>query len=55
MPSERVQRRIDKLLDEAEAAADVNDWPTMLARATAVIRVDPRNEDAESFVAIARD
>ena len=54
MPSERVQRRIDKLLDEAEAAADVNDWPTMLARAESVLDVDADNEDATGFVAIAR-
>ena len=27
MPSERLQRRIDRLLDQAESAADAEDWP----------------------------
>ncbi len=27
MPSERVQRQIDGLLDEAEAAIKASDWP----------------------------
>lgn len=27
MPSERIQRRINRLLDQAEEAADRRDWP----------------------------
>ena len=54
MPSERVQRQIDRLLDSAEEAAAKDDWTTMLARAESVLDVDRGNEDASSFAAIAR-
>ena len=33
MPSERIQRRIDTLLDEAEAAAGRRDWTAVSERA----------------------
>ncbi len=37
MPSERVQRRIDGLLDRAEEAVEVMDWPRALEAARAVL------------------
>ena len=46
MPTERVQRRIDKLLDQAEIAADGREWQSALASIYAVLEADPENEDA---------
>ncbi len=46
MPSERVQRRIDALLDQAEAALDELNWPRVKEAAGSVLVVDPENEDA---------
>src|SRR5688572_26553217 len=41
MPSERVKRQIDLLLDEAEAALRSSGWELVKARAEAVLRLDP--------------
>ena len=41
--SDRVQRRIDSLLDEANAAISRYDWET-------VLRLDPENSDALAYV-----
>lgn len=49
MPSERVQRQIDRLLDEAEVALGRLDWPEVRARADAVLALDPQNADARTF------
>ena len=46
MPSERIQRRIDAFLDQAEAASDASDWEEVAAKARAVLAMDPKNEDA---------
>ncbi|MBT3943537.1 MAG: hypothetical protein HOC77_08005 [Chloroflexi bacterium] len=54
MPSERVQRWIDRLLDEAEAAADGRNWDAVLDLCDQVLRIDPDNEDAQTFLAAAR-
>ena len=40
MPSERIQRQIDRLLDEAEEAFLKEDWATVASRARAVLRLD---------------
>lgn len=53
MPSERVQRRIDRLLDQAEEALEALDWSRAQEIAGAVLVVDPENEDAKSFLAMA--
>ncbi|HXY94965.1 MAG TPA: serine/threonine-protein kinase, partial [Acidimicrobiia bacterium] len=53
MASERVQRQIDRLLDEAEAAFDANDWATLAERARKVLLLDEGNEDAATFLAAA--
>ena len=50
MPSERVQRQIDRLLDETEAALASRDWERVRALAGDVLRLDPENEDARSFL-----
>jgi tetratricopeptide (TPR) repeat protein len=53
MASERVQRQIDRLLDEAEAAFGVSDWATLAERARKVLLLDGGNEDAATFLAAA--
>ncbi len=43
MASERVRRRIESLLDEADEAAAQNDWATVGKRARAALTFDPEN------------
>ena len=45
MPTERVQRQIDRLLDEADEAMSSNDWQVALERATAVLAHDLDNPE----------
>jgi serine/threonine protein kinase len=49
VPSERIQRQIDALLDEADVAVRAGDWETVRQRATAVLSFDEANEDARSY------
>ena len=51
MVSERVQRQIDRLLDEAEAAIATGDWAAVGDHARTVLRLDPENNDALSYLA----
>ena len=53
MASDRTQRRIDTLLDEAEQAISRLDWQVVGARAQAVLALDPGNRDATKFLAAA--
>jgi serine/threonine protein kinase len=53
MTSDRTQRRIDRLLDEAEQALDQHDWPTAVARAKDVLLLDGTSVDARNFLAAA--
>ena len=53
MASERLQRQIDRLLDEAEEAISSFDWDALLQRARAVLAMDPENRDALAFLATA--
>ena len=53
MPSERIQRQVDRLLDEAEAALAANDWPRVREAASNALRLDPENADARSFLEAA--
>jgi hypothetical protein len=56
MPIERVQRRIDRLLDQAEEAADRHYWDEVRSLVEGIFRFDPDNEDARLFLdAAARD
>jgi len=53
MPSERIQRQIDRLLDEAEEALSAGDWPlgqTLLRR---VLARDPESSDANALLEVA--
>ncbi len=53
MASDRFQRRIDRLLDDIEAAADQRDWQKVAQLAHDVLIADPENSDALSFLATA--
>ena len=50
MASERIQRRIDLLLDEADAAISRYDWEAVRNAAQAVLALDRENQDAHSFL-----
>jgi hypothetical protein len=54
MPSERVQRQIDRLLDEAEAAVRELNWTVVRDRARAVLAFDSDNVDAKAFLEAAQ-
>ncbi len=49
MPSERIQRRLDRLLDEAEAAADRKEWSVVGDLAREALALDPGNGDAAAL------
>ena len=49
MVSERAQRRIDRLLDQAEEAADQASWQRVSDLAREVLAFSPSNADAEVF------
>ncbi len=51
MVSERIQRRIDRLLDQAEEAMDQLNWDSVRDCAQAVLGLDPQNIDALAFLA----
>ena len=55
MPSERMQRQIDRLLDEAETAAAEKNWAYVAECARKVLTVDAGNEDAFGFLSMAED
>ena len=53
MASERIQRQIDRLLDEAEEAASELNWAVVRDRATAVLAYQSENPDALAQLAAA--
>ena len=53
MASERIQRQIDRLLDQAEDAVESHQWDVVRARADSVLALDPDNADALTFSAAA--
>ncbi|MCI0896306.1 MAG: hypothetical protein J4N84_15530 [Chloroflexi bacterium] len=53
MASERIQRRIDSLLDEADQAIANEDWTTGASRARAVLWLDSETSDALAHLAAA--
>jgi uncharacterized RDD family membrane protein YckC len=50
MPTERMQRRIDALLYQAEAASDAGNWREVTERAAAVLGLDEENRDAQDLL-----
>ncbi|MCI0863815.1 MAG: hypothetical protein J4N69_06220, partial [Chloroflexi bacterium] len=53
MASDRIQRQIDRLLDEAEDAFDQGEWSRLNERAKRVLLLDAENSDALSFLTAA--
>jgi len=51
--SDRAQRYVDRLLDEAEAAIPDLNWGIVRDRARAALAFDPENIDALAFEAAA--
>ena len=54
MASERFQRRIDRILDQIEDAADRSDWAAVRQGALDLFVFDLENEDAKIFLAAAQ-
>ncbi len=54
MASKRVQRRIDHLIDQIEAAAAQLDWQLVPRLSEDVLTVDPANSDATVYVNAAK-
>src|SRR5437763_115779 len=52
MPSERVQRQIDRLLDQCEEAIAQRDWQAADAFIASVLVADPENGDALTYRAM---
>ena len=50
MASERFQRRIERLLDEADEAIARYDWEAVRQAAQAVLAIDPDNSDGLTFL-----
>ncbi|MDP6929816.1 MAG: hypothetical protein QF412_08965, partial [Planctomycetota bacterium] len=48
-----MQRRIDRLLDQADEAAETLDWPRVDEIARSVLNIDPDNADARAFLGLA--
>ena len=53
MASDRIQRQIDRLLDEADEAAARQDWEIVRARAQHVLTFDPENREGQAFLSAA--
>ena len=53
MASERIRRRIEILLDEADEAVSLSDWAVARDRAQNVVRLDPESHDALAYLAAA--
>ena len=53
MATERLQRRIEKLLDEAEDAISRHDWAIVHDRAQSVLAIDPDHDDGQALLAVA--
>jgi serine/threonine protein kinase len=51
--SERVQRQVERLLDEAEAAVAERDWEKVRQAARDALVLEPRNVDAQGLLAAA--
>ncbi len=53
MASDRLQRRIEHLLDQIEQEADQQNWQIVYDLADEVIGLAPDDSDAQSFLAAA--
>jgi hypothetical protein len=55
MPSERVQRQLDRLLDEAEQAFARQDWSKLEHLAKQALALDRESDDAQAFAKAASE
>ena len=55
MVSERIQRRIERLLDQIELEADKQDWPRVVDLANEVLGYAQDNDDAKAFLRVAEE
>ena len=55
MTTERIKRRIERLLDQLEEAADIEDWETVQRPSRQVVALDRENADAVAFLEMAGD
>ena len=53
MLSERVQRQVDRLLDQAEEAIALRQWKDLRATCEVVLNLDPDNSDAARYRTLA--
>ena len=53
MVSERIQRRIDTLLDEVDEALARADWATVRQHCATVLSLDPSNAEATTYLEAA--
>lgn len=54
MVSKRIQRQIDRLLNQAEEAITSEDWATVGARVRSVLAIDRPSTDAMTHLAAAQ-
>ena len=55
MASDRINRRIERLLDQIEQEADEQNWQRVIALAQEVLGFDPENVDAKAFLQVAEE
>jgi uncharacterized membrane protein YhaH (DUF805 family) len=53
MLSDRVQRQVDRLLDQAEEAIALRQWEDLRATCEVVLNLDPDNADAARYLVLA--
>ena len=53
-PTDRIRRRVEQFLDEADQTAADSDWERVRDRAEDALALDPENPDALSFLAAAQ-
>ena len=53
MASDRIQRNIERLLDEVDNAIARRDWISVRDHAQDVLALDPQNSEASAFLAAA--
>ncbi len=53
MASDRILRRVERLLDQIEQEADQRNWQLVLVLAQEGLRFAPDNADARTFVEVA--
>lgn len=51
--SERIDRQVERLLNEVEEAVEESDWDTVRVRSEAILALDPENEDARAYLSAA--